>query len=83
MEQVSTRVFRSGDGVAVELPEALGFPVGTEVLISRHGGLVTMEAKPQRPKITPAELVRRMRELGPPLTPEVREPIEFPERPGL
>lgn len=80
MEEVRTQVFRLRDGVAVELPEALGFPPGTEVVVSREGDVVTI--KP-REKITPAELVRRLRELGPPRVPEVREPIEFPERPGL
>lgn len=80
MGEISTRVFRLRDGVAIELPEALGFPPGTEVVVTREGDGITV--RPVRDaKSRNAELARRLREIGPPSEPMVREPIDWPERP--
>ena len=82
---VKTSAFRSGNSVAVRLPKAFGIKAGDELELMR--GLHKIELRPvldpdaERAKVV--ELVRRLRELGPVKNPFAREPIEFPDRPGL
>lgn len=80
MEEVRTQVFRLRDGVAIELPEALGFAPGTEVVVSREGDVVTIKPKL---RMTPREFVEALERLPKPKKAIGREPIEFPERLGL
>jgi antitoxin VapB len=80
MNAYTTRTFRSGNSEAVRLPKDIGFGPDVEVVIRREGDtlIITPKAK------TMAELVRRLREIGaPPDGVQEREPIEWPERPGL
>ncbi|HEY0012790.1 MAG TPA: hypothetical protein VGB79_08060 [Allosphingosinicella sp.] len=77
---VTSRTFRSGDSEAVCLPEEFAFGEGVEVEIVKNGDEVTIRRK----KMTPRELVEELRRIGPPPGGvQKREPIEFPERPGL
>lgn len=75
------KTFRSGNSVAVRLPKEVAFDPDIEVVISRTGDIVTIIPKD---KATPAELVRRLREIGPPPDGvQKRQKIIFPRRPGL
>lgn len=75
------KTFRSGNSVAVRLPKEVAFDADIEVIISRSGDVVTMVPKD---KVTPAELVRRLQEIGAPEDGvQKRQKIIFPKRPGL
>ena len=81
MPVVYSRTFRSGNSQAVRLPKEVAFEDDVELVITRSGDVVTMTPKA---KMTPADLVRRLREIGPPPGGvQERDPIEWPERPGL
>ena len=76
----TTKTFKSGNSVAVRLPKELGIREGVEVEIDRSGRSVTITPK----RNTMAELVRRLREIGPPADGvQKREKITFPKRRGL
>ncbi|HVQ08671.1 MAG TPA: AbrB/MazE/SpoVT family DNA-binding domain-containing protein [Allosphingosinicella sp.] len=85
MNAVGSKVFKSGNSVAVRLPKEIAFAPGTDVVVERTGDVVTI-----RPKLDPAEekrkvleLVEALRALPKPPYVEKRVPIEFPDRPGL
>lgn len=85
MGAIKTKIFKSGNSVAVRLPAELGLEEGLSVTVERDGTGVKI-----RPVIDPveekrklSELVAALRALGPVGDVEPREPIEFPERPGL
>jgi antitoxin VapB len=81
MKTYDSRPFRNGNSQAVRLPKEIAFDDDAELIVSRSGDVVTIMAKP---KITGAELVRRLEAIGPPPDGvQKREPIEWPERPGL
>ena len=80
MATVNSRVFRSGNSEAVRLPKEVAYGADIEVTIERRGDVVTI--RPKMP-LTMQEMLRQLRELPKPDPVEVREPIEFPERPGL
>ena len=82
---VQTKTFKSGNSVAVRLPKGFAIPEGVEVELDKSGDIVTI-----RLTRDPAQVRRRMRKLiedleaiGPIGEVEKREPIEFPDRPGL
>lgn len=75
-----TKTFKSGNSIAVRLPKEIGLEAGKELLVEHTGDLVILRPKP---KMTPAELVARLREIGPPKTPTKRQKIIFPKRRGL
>ena len=75
-----SRTFRSGNSEAVRLPKEVAFGADLEVEIIRSGDVLTIRP---RPKMTPRELVEALRKLPRPERVQEREPIEFPERPGL
>ena len=86
---IDTRVFKSGNSMAVRLPKEFGFLEGMAVRIERTGDGVTI-----RPAVDPiaekrkvTELVETLREIWKDAPPDAdrgrREPIEFPDRPGL
>lgn len=86
MSAVSTRTFKSGNSEAVRLPQGLGFGIGTEVLIEREAGRVTLtpviDADQQREEM--ARAYEDMLAIGvPPDGVQLREPFEFIDRPGL
>lgn len=88
MAVVETRVFKSGNSAAVRLPGELSLPVGTLVRLEKVGSKLTIV-----PAVDPSEERRRMRALADEIEAiwreapyheiEEREPIEFPDRPGL
>lgn len=81
MGVIETKAFKSGNSVAVRLPKEFGIREGDELLLGRTATGATISVKPRK---SMAELARRLREIGtPPGGKQEREPIEFPERPGL
>lgn len=79
MPTVTSRTFRSGNSEAVRLPKGVAFGKDIEVTIVRAGDVLTIT--PKRPQLE--ELAERLLALPGPGEIEEREPIEFPERPGL
>jgi antitoxin VapB len=80
MIEVDSRTFKSGNSEALRLPREVALGANVEVTIRRVGDVLTITPK----RKTMADLVRRLREIGPPPDGvQQREPIEFPERPGL
>ena len=78
----NTRTFRSGNGVAVEIPEEFDLPEGVEVELVGDGSGIMI--RPRKKKMTAQELVEALRAIGPPPDGvQEREAIEFPDRPGL
>lgn len=81
-----TSAFKSGNSVAVRLPKGFGINAGDQLEIRRNGTWIeirpTLNPDEERAKL--AEMVRRLRELGPVKggNPEDGR-IEFPDRPGL
>ena len=82
---VDSKTFKSGNSVAVRLPKEVAFAPDIRVTIERTGDVLTI-----RPAVDPAaekrkllELIAELEALPKPDTIETREPIEFPERPGL
>ncbi len=81
MIRIDSRTFKSGNSVAIRLPRELGLEPDTPVTISRVGDTLTIVP---RKRLSPAELVAKLRAIGaPPDGVQEREPIEWPERPGL
>lgn len=81
MNAIRTKAFRNGDRLAVEIPKTLWLEEGDEVTVEQNGGRLTI--KPLDPRKPMAALAKALRELPPLTEPWVREPIEWPERPGL
>ena len=80
MIEVDSKTFRSGNSEAVRLPKEVALGANVPVTIRRVGDVLTISPK----RKSMAELVRRLREIGPPADGvQPREPIEFPDRPGL
>lgn len=85
---IETRTFQSGNSVALRLPKALGIPANETMAVHYHDDVLTARRIP-----TPSEEAERLqrframlaelKELGPGGEIEVREPFEFPDRPGL
>ena len=81
MIEVDSKTFKSGNSVAVRLPRELEIEPDTEVTICKVGDTLTITPKPKK---TMADLVARLREIGPPPGPKLkRERIIFPKRRGL
>jgi antitoxin VapB len=85
MGAVRTKTFKSGNSVAVRLPAEFGFAAGLSVTVERDGSGVKVRpmTDPVEEKRKVADLVAKLRALGPVGEIQVREPIEFPDRPGL
>lgn len=85
---VESKTFVSGSGVAVELPAEVAFAPGISVTIERVGNVLTV-----RPATLTADdpgrvarwraMLMELDTLPRPPDVEARDPIEFPERPGL
>jgi antitoxin VapB len=82
---VKTNAFKSGNSVAVRLPKSFGVQPGDQFELVQRGRKLELRPifDPELEKAQVQELVRRLRALGPVENPEPREPIEFPDRPGL
>ena len=85
MNAVSSKTFKSGNSIAVRLPKEIAYPADINVVIERAGDVLTI-----RPSLDPAaekrkllDLVEALRAIGPADEIQKREPIEFPDRPGL
>jgi antitoxin VapB len=80
-----TSAFKSGNSVAVRLPKEFGIRAGEGLELIRRGQNIEIRRviDPEYEKSQVKELMRRLRELGPVENPEPRDPIEFPDRPGL
>ena len=88
MGVVQSRTFRSGDAVAVELPDELAFGPDLAVVIERHGDTLTIRPAPDMADMADdttrlQRLASQLRAIGPIGHVQDREPIEFPERQGL
>lgn len=85
MGAIETKTFKSGNSVAVRLPKELGLASDVTVTLEKVGD--TIRIKPvegtQDGKLRVARLVAALRAIGPVDETGEREPIEFPERPGL
>lgn len=84
-QPIHTKAFKSGNSVAVRLPKGLGVAADTEMEIIRQGRdiLLRRVVDPVKEKAKIAELVRKLREIGPVGEIEKRDPDIFPDRPGL
>jgi antitoxin VapB len=85
MGAITTKIFKSGNSVAVRLPVELGFEEGLSVTVERDGTGIKINPviDPVEEKRKVSELVAALRALGPIDDVEPREPIDFPERPGF
>ena len=82
---VHTRTFKSGNSVAVRLPKGFAVPAGVDVELEKSGDRVTIklardEAEAKRSWLAALDALEKL-----PKPPQIekREPIEFPDRPGL
>ncbi|MEA3035746.1 MAG: antitoxin VapB [Sphingomonadales bacterium] len=80
-----TRTFKSGNSVALRLPKSLGIGPDERMVIEQEGDLLTLRRlnDPAEEKRKLLALVEALRRLPAPGEIEEREPIEFPDRPGL
>jgi antitoxin VapB len=80
-----TKTFKSGNSEAVRLPQGIGFGLGVAVNIERDGDrvIITPAHDVAEAKRKLRALVETLRALGRPGEVQEREPIEFPDRPGL
>jgi antitoxin VapB len=80
-----TRTFKSGNSVALRLPKSLAIGPDERMLIEQNGDVLTVRRlkDPAEEKRKLLELVEALRKLPAPGEVEKREPIEFPDRPGL
>jgi antitoxin VapB len=80
-----SRTFKAGNSEAVRLPKGVGFGIGTDVVIERRGDEIVLRAvkDPAAEKARIRRLLDRLEEIGPVGEVGPREPIEFPDRPGL
>lgn len=83
---VETKIFKSGNSLAVRLPKHFGFTEGMAVSVEANGQSVTINSvtDPVEEKRKLTAWIESLRALGPPILPvEVRDPDIFPDRPGL
>lgn len=81
MIEIDSKTFKSGNSTALRLPKELAVEPGAEVTIRKIGNTLTITPKTKK---TMAEMVARLREIGPPPGPAAkRQKIIFPKRPGL
>ena len=89
MSVIESRTFKSGNSVAVRLPRELGFAADTAITIEKigHSLRITPLADPVEEKRKLAELIDALRDIWKDAPPGdgrgEREPIDFPDRPGL
>ncbi len=79
---ITSKVFKTGNSVAVRLPKAIALPEGTDVTIERRGRqiIITETFDPVEEKRKLMALIAEMDALPKPPYIEKREPIEFRER---
>lgn len=80
MIEVDSKTFKSGNSEAIRLPKEVALGPDVPVTIRRVGDVLTITPKQK----SMAELVRRLREIGPPPNGvQKRDKIIFPKRRGL
>ncbi len=82
---VHTKTFKSGNSVAVRLPKGFAIPEGVEVELDKAGDTVTIRLArdPTQVRNRMRKLIEELEAIGPIGEIEKREPIDFPDRPGL
>ncbi len=80
MPTVTSRIFKSGNSEAVRLPKEVAFGQEIEVTIVRSGDVLTIYPKP---RMSIAEMLRRLDELPAPGSIEERDADVVPDRSGL
>ncbi len=90
MGAITTKTFKSGDGVAVMLPPEWGVGPDLTVSVEQDGAMLhirapVVEPDPEEGRRKLRELVAALEALGPVGEIQDREEIriEFPDRPGL
>ncbi|TPE59530.1 AbrB/MazE/SpoVT family DNA-binding domain-containing protein [Sandaracinobacter neustonicus] len=82
MNAIVTKVFKSGNSLAVRLPRELGFEADAVVQIERRGNeVVIVDAGQQQSRFQ--AMLKRLADMPRPAEPEQREPFDYPDRPGL
>jgi virulence-associated protein VagC len=85
MNTIRSRTFKSGSGVALRFPPALGIGTVVEMRIEKVGNNFvvrpTRDAAAERAKVK--RLAETLAAFPAPAEMPVREPIEFPKRRGL
>jgi antitoxin VapB len=79
MPTATTRTFRSGNSEAVRLPKEMAFGPDVELTLVRSGDVLTITPK----RMSPRELVHRLRAMPAPSAIGTRDEVEIPERDGL
>ena len=82
---VHTKTFKSGNSVAVRLPKGFAIDAGVEVELDKNGDVVTIRLARDAAQVRSRmrKLVEELEAIGPVGEVKKREPIEFPDRPGL
>lgn len=82
---IHTKTFKSGNSVAVRLPKGFAIDAGVEIELDKNGDVVTIRLvrDAAREKARLQKLLDDLAAIGPVGEIEKREPIEFPDRPGL
>jgi antitoxin VapB len=85
MGVIETKTFKSGNSVAVRLPKVVELEAGAPIRITYGPRSITITPieDPAAGKKRVADFIAAMRALPKPPYIEEREPIEFPDRPGL
>lgn len=85
MGHIESKTFKSGNSVALRLPKALGIPADVAMHIEQHGKdyIIRLAKDPAEEKRKLSEMIAALRAIGRSGEIEKREPIEFPDRPGL
>lgn len=79
MPTVTTKATCDDDGEVILLPPEMGFGIDVELTLVRTGDALTITPK----RVSPRELVQRLREMPGSSTIEVRDEIEIPDRDGM
>ena len=82
MSTVRTKTFKSGNSEAVRLPKEIAFGEGVELVAVRSGDVLTLYPA-QQTTMSLEDMFEALNKLPAPPEVEEREPIEFPDRPGL
>lgn len=82
---VRSKIFQSGNSVAVRLPKSFGFTADTEIEIEKRGRDVVIRTvvDPDEERRLLKAAMDELAALPAPREIETREPIYFPDRPGL
>jgi len=82
---IQTKTFKSGNSVAVRLPKGFDIPpdVAVEVSKSADGVVIRLIGDQAEAKRKWVAMLDRLDAMPSPPYIEKREPIEFPDRPGL